>query len=472
MLCDVLIAKTESTYPIFPYDDYNHPMYRSLRRMFEAWGKDPDNPFGSFVGPGDTIVIKPNWVTHQNMGGHGLESLLTHSSLIKYIVFFAAVALRGRGSIIVGDAPLQGCNFQKLVTYTGIDRVIEAARKGYPAIDFRIEDWRLTVMRDEVLSVRPSQSQRNNYQQIVDRDYILVNLGKNSFLEDIADYSRDFRVYAYKKDLMRRHHYVGKHEYLVTKRIKQADLFINLPKMKTHMKEGLTGALKNVIGINGHKEYLPHHIKGAYQSGGDAYMRIHPMRNMHEWLSDWLADNYAEMAGFSSKMFSYFLDLLRWSSVLCAGESTSLGSWSGNETIWRTTLDLNHILYFSEASPQKTITIIDGIIAGEGQGPLKPRPKPVGILLAGENPAYIDAVIAKLMGYNVSRIPTVFNAIYDRRSKFAGPFLSEFNIISMLDRDELQQVAFDDIPDMCFKKPKFWGHAAAPKNAKCCDINK
>jgi uncharacterized protein (DUF362 family) len=405
------------------------------------------------------VVVKPNWVTHQNMGGHGLEALLTHSSLIKYIVQFAAVAMQGRGSIIVGDAPLQGCNFHQLITATGIDRVIAMAQKEHPGIDFRIEDWRLTVMRDDILSVQPSQAQRDNYQRMVTNDYILVDLGRNSFLEDIAEYSRDFRVSAYKKDLIRQHHQSGRHEYLVTRRVKQADLFINLPKMKTHMKAGLTGALKNVVGINGHKEYLPHYIKGAYQSGGDAYMRKHPLRNLHERLSDWLADNYAEMAGISSKALSYFLDMLRWSSVLCAGESTSLGSWAGNETIWRTILDLNHILYFSENSPRKTITIVDGIVAGEGQGPLKPRPKSVGILIAGENPAYIDAVIAKFLGYNISRIPTVYNAIYDYRSKFIGQSLRDFHVISLLDRERPEKVAFDSLPNFHFRKPKFWKHA-------------
>ena len=165
------------------------------------------------------------------------------------------------------------------------------------------------------------------------------------------------------------------------------------------------------------------------------------------------------MSTWKRKLLSCFLDLLRWGSVLSGGESTSVGSWSGNETIWRTTLDLNHILYFSEYSPKRTVTIVDGIIAGEGQGPLKPIPKSAGILVAGENPAYIDAVIAKLLGYNVSRIPTVFNAIYDRRSKFAGPFLSDFKVVSMLNTAAPEQVAFDELPNLNFRKPKFWQHA-------------
>ena len=93
--------------------------------------------------------------------------------------------------------------------------------------------------------------------------------------------------------------------------------------------------------------------------------------------------------------------------------------------------------------------------------PLKPIPKPAGIIIVGENPAYIDAVIAKILGYNISRIPTVYNAVYDRRSKFSGPSLSNFEVTSMLADDTPQQIPFNELPNMDFKKPKFWQHAQA-----------
>ena len=458
---NVVITKTEPIYPKFPYDDQKHPMYRSLRNLFEAWGRNPDNPFGDLLRPGNVVVIKPNWVMHYNRSGYDIESLITHTSLIKYVIDFAVTALGGRGKIIIGDAPLQNCDFPKLIGVSRIEELLQLACKKYPDIVFELEDWRLTIMHDDILGAKgqPTQERRDGYDTLIDQYFILVNLGKDSFLEDIVDYSKNFRVGGYKKSLMLPHHHAGKHEYLVTNRIRQAELMINLPKMKTHMKAGLTGALKNVIGINGHKEYLPHHIKGAYSECGDAYARRHLFRHIHDNLCDCIWERYTEMSAISRKLLSYLLDVLRWSSVFSGGESTSVGSWSGNETIWRTTLDLNHILYFSEYSPKKTVTIVDGIIAGQGQGPLKPVPRPVGILITGENPAYIDAVIAKLLGYNISRIPTVYNAIYDRRSKFAGPLLSDFKVTSMLNTKTPKQTAFDELPNLNFKKPKFWQHA-------------
>jgi uncharacterized protein (DUF362 family) len=457
---DVYITETRPEYPRFPYDDRSHPVYCSLLDLFRAWGRNIENPFGDLLEPGDVVVIKPNWVKHYNPRG-SLECLITHSSLIKYVIDFAAKALGGRGRIIVGDAPIQGCDFQKLVELSRIQEVLDLARRKYPDIVFELEDWRLTIMHNDVLGSRgqPTQTRRNGYDSLVARDFVLADLGKDSFLEDIADYSENFRVTAYKTSLMLPHHRAGRHEYLVTNRIRQADLMVNLPKMKTHMKAGLTGALKNVIGINGHKEYLPHHIKGAYSACGDGYARRHLLRHMHDELCDYVWERYSEMSVLCRKSLSYLLDALRWGSALCGGESTSVGSWSGNETIWRTTLDLNHILYFSEYSPRRTMTIVDGIVAGEGHGPLKPVARLAGVLIAGENPAYIDAVIARLLGYNISRVPTVHNAIYDRRSKFAGPSLSEFKVTSMLRAHTPEQIGFDRLPNLDFKKPKFWQHA-------------
>ena len=84
------------------------------------------------------------------------------------------------------------------------------------------------------------------------------------------------------------------------------------------------------------------------------------------------------------------------------------------------TLDLNHLLYFGDPAPRRIISIVDGIVAGEGEGPLQPTSQTAGVLVAGANPAYVDCVLARLMGYNVSRLPTPYNAVYHRKSRFGG----------------------------------------------------
>src|SRR5262249_48628463 len=156
-----------------------------------------------------------------------------------------------------------------------------------------------------------------------------------------------FRVTNYKPSLMLAHHRPGKHEYLVRTRVFEADLLLNVPKMKTHIKAGLTGAMKNLVGINGHKEFLPHHIRGAYFDGGDNSCMPDPLRERYEELYDRYWENANELSPLRRKSLSLQMNLLWKLARVTTREGTSAGSWAGNETIWRTTLDLNHILYFS-----------------------------------------------------------------------------------------------------------------------------
>jgi len=88
------------------------------------------------------------------------------------------------------------------------------------------------------------------------------------------------------------------------------------------------------------------------------------------------------------------------------------GSWPGNDTIWRTCLDLNRILLYgrtdaslSDSVQRRVIHLVDAVVAGQGDGPLAPQPLKIGFLLAGENAAAVDWVGAQLLGYEASKIP-------------------------------------------------------------------
>ncbi|HEX8185823.1 MAG TPA: hypothetical protein VF747_13750, partial [Blastocatellia bacterium] len=96
------------------------------------------------------------------------------------------------------------------------------------------------------------------------------------------------------------------------------------------------------------------------------------------------------------------------------------GSWSGNDTIWRTCLDLNRILLYGRSDrtladePQRrVIHLVDAVIAGQGNGPLSPEPLPMKLVVAGQNAAAVDWVGAMLLGYDPERIPIVRNAFDD-----------------------------------------------------------
>jgi hypothetical protein len=92
-------------------------------------------------------------------------------------------------------------------------------------------------------------------------------------------------------------------------------------------------------------------------------------------------------------------------------DPTRDGGWYGNDTAWRMTLDLDRIALYGRRdgtmadTPQRRIfTVVDGIIAGENEGPLEATPVPAGMILAGDNPLVVDTVTSTIMGFDYRKI--------------------------------------------------------------------
>ena len=447
----IAVVETKSGYPDFPYED--NKFKSDILNLLESIGLDPNNPFGNYLKEGGTVLIKPNWVREHNPKGN-FESLVTHTSIIKNIMDLAAAALNGRGRIIIGDAPLQNCNFDKLLDISRIKDVVKIFSDKYPEIEVVIEDWRITTMKSSESRESVVQIQKISENDAKIKDYSLIDLANDSFLEEISNKANLFRVTKYKPSLLKKHHHKGRHEYLVTKRIFEADLIINIPKLKTHIKAGLTGALKNLVGINGHKEFLPHHMKGSAEEGGDNYKHKNYLRSKYEDVYDYLWENFNNISVWKRRFLIRLVRTLEALSIIFGKEGITAGSWPGNDTIWRTTLDLNHILYF-EGKPKKILNIVDGIVAGEGNGPLEPEANTLGLMIAGENPALVDAVIAKVIGYNIFNIKTVNNALNNILSKFKIENLNNV-VISWISRDKVDQITLESVVSRNFKKPRYW----------------
>jgi hypothetical protein len=208
---------------------------------------------------------------------------------------------------------------------------------------------------------------------------------------------------------MARTHAPGRHRYLVARQVMEADVVINLPKLKTHKKAGITCALKNLIGINGNKEFLPHHRVGGAGAGGDCYPGASPVKRLLERTLD--VQNSTRVPSVARACDG----VARVLSFAAARSGDGLGvegSWSGNDTLWRTCLDLNRILLYgrpdgtlADVPQRRVIHLVDAVVAGQGDGPLAPRPLPLGLLLAGGNAAAVDHVGARLLRYDPARIP-------------------------------------------------------------------
>ena len=88
------------------------------------------------------------------------------------------------------------------------------------------------------------------------------------------------------------------------------------------------------------------------------------------------------------------------------------GSWEGNDTIWRMVVDINRIARFggrdgrlTEAPRRRLYHFVDGIVAGEGDGPLRPTARRAGIFIHGEDAAAVDGLMALLMGFDPDGVP-------------------------------------------------------------------
>ena len=451
----VAVARTAPRYPAGGALGGYAPVIAALA----ALGLDPDDPFGQWIGPGATVTLKSNWVMHRNPLGHDLDSLVTHPAVLFTLADLAARALRGRGTIVLGDAPLQGCAFDALMTALRVPTLVEELRARHPGVELVVEDWRLTVLRDAAALAGPDQEQRDADTVEIPPGYRLIDLGAASFIEELAEYSDRFRVTCYRPSAMVAHHGQGKHEYLVTRRVLESDLVINVPKLKTHIKAGLTGALKNLVGINGHKEYLPHHIRGSWEDGGDCYQRGSRLRDLYDRLYDHTWERMMTVGRVERAALTGALRLLGRLNER-TGDGINAGSWSGNETIWRTTLDLNHVLY--QRGRARVVNVVDGVIAGQGEGPLAPTPVAAGIILAGANPAHVDAAIARLLGYSIARVPSVYHALTHHRSIFAGatPDAIPLRLATTAD-GPLTPATLRDLPAMAFAPPRNWRRALA-----------
>ena len=419
------------------------------------------NPLRCYIRKGQRALLKPNWVLHANRRDGTIKSLVTHTSVVRAVLDHVLLAMEGRGVVDIADAPLQGCDFPKLLQRTHMQELIAIYRRRFPDVEFNILDLRRT--RLDVEGGQVARRERQSYEDGDPRGYTLVDLGQASLLKDIAHNAGRFRVTMYDHRLMQAHHSQCKHEYLVSNSILEADLVVNLPKLKCHTKAGITGALKNLVGINGHKEYLPHHTNGSPAEGGDQYPRRSKVKPLLNRLYDDYWAHLGERGHAQNIVRSINWRALRRVHATLGGDTMFEGTWSGNDTIPRTVLDLNHVLYYYDttaqalsAAPQRRVLhIVDGVVAGERDGPLMPHPKPAGVLLGGWNPLAVDLCGARLMGLDPMRVRLLKYGLMHPESRLA---LDSVSAIEVLENGAPK--ALEQIQHLDFHLPETWRDAA------------
>jgi len=400
--------------------DRSNMVYSGVRTSLVSMGLDRKkqgtsnwNPFSELINLGDKVMIKPNLVLHHNSNSSNIDAVVTHASILRPIIDYVLIALKGTGSVIVGDAPHGDADFDVIVKNNGLLALIQ----WYNEIGFNIK------LMDFRKYIYPEGFSNSIYKK-VDRDlegYTLVNLKETSWLHTLSNLDRLYGSDYDRKQIVKRHSNQN-HEYLLSHSVLSSDVIISVPKMKTHKKTGITVNLKNLVGINGDKNYLAHYRIGSPKDGGDEYpdtknLILLILRKWNHISRDkflapnkkWLRNAYHILKiPFSLMRVLY---KLLWNKPI-----VGTGNWYGNDTCWRMCLDLNHILQFSDmngvlhSTPQRRyFCVVDGIVAGEGNGPLSPDPKSIGIVVSGNDPYQTDYVCAHIMGFKPDKLELLNN---------------------------------------------------------------
>lgn len=415
------LFRPDEEYPEYLFKGKISPVknriYSMVRKCFLSLGLDAENfgtkdwnPLGKYIKPGDKVVLKPNLVQDFNDSGGGTDCLYTNPGVTAAVLDYVLIALSGSGSVIVADAPVQTCDFDKLVKESGYERLIAFYRES--GINVVLKDLRGLVSKDN-RGIMRSEMKDNDGAVLVD----LANQSAHSGLSSKA--IKNMRITNYDPDELQRHHTMQKHEYLIAKDILEAQAVINIPKPKTHRKAGVTIALKNLVGVNVRKEYLPHHRVGNLSEGSDEFLSDSRLLFGRSRLLD-IRNRLSNHGHYlKARLLNVIIKAANLVAMLFDRDNrlAEEGNWYGNDTIWRTILDLNAIVNYADRDgvmqkeKQRAIfNVADMIISGEGEGPLLPSPKRCGIIAAGENAVSFDEAVCALMGMDSKRVMSISSA--------------------------------------------------------------
>ncbi|HWN81328.1 MAG TPA: DUF362 domain-containing protein, partial [Candidatus Udaeobacter sp.] len=371
-----------------------NPAYAGVRSAFLLLDLDPAhqgaptwNPLGELIAPGATVLLKPNMIRESHLTRPDeWEQIITHGSIVRAVLDYVAIALQGRGKVVIADAPQTDSDFEQIAARMGLKTIQELYAAQGSGIQVEVHDLRSSRWRtkDGVIVEREVRAGDP-------RGAAEVDLGAHSSFYGLGPrvyYGADYDIQE-----TNRNHQGERHAYMFSGSALAADCVINLPKLKTHKKCGVTLSLKNLVGLNGNKNWLPHYALGAPETGGDQYPAASGKRGVEMRVLNRLKAHLPQ----SSRPVLEAARVVKRLGARIFGDTEEVvrsGNWHGNDTTWRMALDLARVLLYAEpsgalrpAARPGYLTVIDGIVGGEGNGPMAADRRPAGLVLAGGNPA-------------------------------------------------------------------------------------
>jgi uncharacterized protein (DUF362 family) len=365
------------------------------------------------------VFLLCNFVYHRRPSEtqEAYDAKTTHPSVVRLALQALLEASGTRPvQVWIGNSPLQSASWECIIADSRLGELVSQFDGARPGFGVALADLRMNVQPRELEDIG-----RQRYDAQSDQ-IVQIDLARDSMLEGLAG-NHEYRVLDYPEDRIRRVHAPGRHVYLVHRRILEADLIVSIPKLKTHEKVGMTTGIKGCVGIVAHKDCLAHHRVGAARDGGDEYPRHSRLRLMQTAL-------HHRLYAMPLNRLTWLLRLLDRSlrKLYQLSGSVASGSWRGNDTAWRMSIDLARITLYGRADgtmgdtrQREHFLLTDGIVAGEGQGPLDPTPVRLGWLAFSRNLALGDLANALVMGFRANELPIVREALTLARYPIAEP---------------------------------------------------
>jgi len=419
------------------------------------YGTPSWNPLRYVISEGSSVFILCNFVYHKRPHEtlEDFYSKCTHGSVLRAVIDYILLAVGEKGVVRFGNAPIQSCDWGRVLDESGAAKVLEFYRNFGR---HRVEacDLRSYIVKRQLLGgIKPVDKKD-------EQDEVEIDLGNDSLLEELYTSTREpkFRSLDYNPQLTKRYHGKNKHVYVLNKKILDADVIVGIPKLKTHEKVGATLGIKNCVGSIAHKHCLAHFRLGSPSSGGDEYQNGLFMNSLESKLDEFISTRKHSPISNSLRTVIF---ILRKFIFYVLGRNVG-GGWVGNNTTWRTGMDIARILKHSDKTgamcgneKRKLIVFIDGIVSGESNGPLMPKAKHYGYLSYGDDIVSVDYVGACFMGLNPEKIPIIRNAFSLTTYSLTKSNISEIRAIVnglTYDQEKLRSL---DIPS--FKLPAGWG---------------
>jgi uncharacterized protein (DUF362 family) len=337
-----------------PYDSQDNPAYDFVWDTVADLGLgSAANPIDDLINTGDTVLIKPNLVDY----GPGV---FTRPQVVRPLIDMAIAA--GATVIYVGDGAENVSQTDDVINDAGYADMVSTLASRNPGIT--IETVNLNSL---------------------DNGWHWVSLGTDSSFAgsgyshyDLSPGSGTLYGHPYYQAadpqgvVSPEGETLGR--YAVSDIILDADVIINVPKMKTHQIMMATLSIKNLVGGT---------LSSTYdEETGDPQPRIAHCKTDRE-------DNYFN-----------------------------------NDIFWRAILDMNKVVLYADqdgvlqsTQQRQYLSVVDGIQAMErsqhhsyGGGGL---PYDRHVIVVGIDPVATDAVASRLMGYDAAVIPSIGNADSD-----------------------------------------------------------